>query len=181
MIISEVANDGMISAANGALTLTEAVSGEGTLQISGDATLSLLSSVAAREVAQFGGADGVLGLAPAHFLGEIGGFAAGDTIDLLKTAATAASFSGSSIEVTLTTGSTISLHTTSALSGALTVTSDGNGGSLIGFADTMHFAADVSEQAWAYAESPETGFVRPPDLTSALDNAWDAMIHHGVV
>ncbi|HTZ70119.1 MAG TPA: hypothetical protein VMB71_05655, partial [Acetobacteraceae bacterium] len=143
IIAAEVTNNGTVAATGGALTLSQAITGAGVLEVGATSTLSVLSSVSSGETAQFGGADGVLGLAPKSFLGEIGGFAAGDTIDLFKTSATAASFSGSSIVVTLSAGGTLTLHTTSALSGSLTVTGDGNGGSLIGFAGAPHMAAEI--------------------------------------
>ena len=79
----------------------------------------------------------MLGLDEQKFISTIGGFAAGDTIDLFSLQASAASFSGASIVVTLTAGRTVDLKTTAALTGSLDVTSDGHGGSLIDFAGTL--------------------------------------------
>jgi hypothetical protein len=172
-VATQLSNYGTIAAVGGELTLSKAIGGEGgVLDVSADATLSLLSSVSAGQVAQFGGADGVLGLSGRLFLGEIGGFASGDTIDLFKLSAKSAKFVGSSIVVTLTHGGTIALATTQALTGSLTVTGDGHGGSLIGFADTsLHPAlVPVVPPAWA-----------PPQFQPQWQTfIWDAMLHHAV-
>lgn len=164
---AELVNDGTVTAAGGELTLSKAITGAGVLAVSAAATLSLLSSVSSGQVAQFGGADGVLGLSGRAFLGEIGGFAAGDTIDLLKLAAKSAKFVGDSIVVTLSHGGTIALATTQELTGSLTVTGDGHGGSLIGFADTSLSPAVVPDIQPQWME---------PQWQSVI---WDAIVHHG--
>lgn len=132
-IQSAITNDGTITAAGGTLSLGQNVTGTGALIVEAGATLSL-AGISTGETASFGGTGGVLGLAPASFLGEIGGFAAGDTLDLASTSATAASFSGTSLVVTLSTGSTITLATTTALTGSLTTTAGTDGDTLITFA-----------------------------------------------
>ncbi len=149
-ISTELLNFGTVIAKSGALILTDEINGAGTLEVGGGATLSLLGYVAAGETASFTGTTGVLGLSAPLFLGEIGKFVAGDTIDLLQSAATAASFVSDSILVTLSAGGTLALTTTSALTGALTVTSDGHGGSLIDFAAAPRLADSVLDHhaAW---------------------------------
>jgi hypothetical protein len=109
------------------------VTGTGTLQVDAGATLQL-AGVGAGGIADFSGTGGMLALSPMSFLGAIGGFASGDTIDLANTAASSAQFSGDSILVTLTAGGTITLDTTSALTGTLTVTAGTNADSLITYA-----------------------------------------------
>lgn len=128
-----VINDGLVQASGGTLTLTQAVTGTGTLQVDAGATLQL-AGVGAGGIADFSGTGGVLALSPMSFLGAIGGFASGDTIDLANTAASSAQFSGDSILVTLTAGGTITLDTTSALTGTLTVTAGTTADSLITYA-----------------------------------------------
>jgi hypothetical protein len=132
-ISAAIINNGTITASSGTLTISQAVSGSGTLVVAAGERLNL-ASVASGEVASFAsGTASVLGLSPASFLGKIGGFASGDTIDLANTVAKAASFVGSSLVVTLSTGSTIALATTSALTGSLTVVAGTSGDTLIEF------------------------------------------------
>jgi hypothetical protein len=171
-VTTELTNHGTITAVGGELTLSRAISGDGgALDVAAGATLSLLSSVSSGQVAQFGGAGGVLGLSGHVFLGEIGGFAVGDTIDLLKLTAKSAQFVGSSIVVTLSHGGTIALATTQELTGSLTVTGDGHGGSLIGFADTSLHPAVVPAIPAQWM---------PPQLEPQWQSLiWDAMAHHG--
>jgi hypothetical protein len=123
-----------------------------------------------------------LGLAPKTFLGEISGFAAGDTIDLLQTAASGASFKGDSIVVTLTAGGSLTLRTVGALSGSLAVTSDGNDGTLIGFVGAAVHAADVPAGAWDQASPAATSapevWERFVPTADGLQPAWFAGLGH---
>jgi hypothetical protein len=139
-VASAVVNNGVIAAAGGTLTLSQAASGTGTLQVDAGATLKL-SAVSHGETVRFSGANGVLGLAPVSFLGTIAGFAAGDTIDMSGVHAISASFSGRSILVTVSPGHTFRLFTTSALTGSLTVTAGTHNDTLITFATTAHAGA----------------------------------------
>jgi len=59
--------------------------------------------------------------AATYFAGRVGGFALGDTLEYVGETLTAARFDGGSISVTLSTGTTVWLRTTTDLSGALTV------------------------------------------------------------
>lgn len=142
-------NNGVVETGTGTLAIAGAVSGTGTLQVDGGGRLDLLGGVAATETLVFAGGASVLGLAPKKFLGTIAGFAVGDTLDLRSTGASGASFSGSSIVVTLTAGGTISLKTASALAGSLTVTAGTAGDTLITYASTAPLAPpDPAGSAW---------------------------------
>ena len=129
-VAAPLLNNGVIEANGGTLALSQAVSGNGTLQVDAGAVLNL-GSVSNGETATFSGTGGILGLSPPSFLGVIGAYGVGDTIDLASTAAKSASFSGDSIVVTLTAGGTLTLSTTSALTGTLTVTTGANNDSLV--------------------------------------------------
>jgi hypothetical protein len=124
----------MEAAGGGTLNLTDQVSGSGLLAVEANSTLLLTGGAGAGVTARFAGTKSVLGLAAPHFLGKIAGFSATDTIDLLKEAATSARFAGDSIVVTLAAGGTLTLATTSALTGSLAVSSDNHGGALITYA-----------------------------------------------
>jgi hypothetical protein len=181
LLATQITNFGTIAASTsgGALVLNQAVGGAGTLLADAGATLSLLGQVGAHQVASFGGANAVLGLKGPSFLGTIGGFATSDTIDLLKQTATSAAFSGSSILVTLSTGSTLTLHTTTNLTGALTVTSDGHGGSLIGFAGAAHLGANVPDADWNPAPVASLPPVREAGLMDSVFGP--TLLHYGMV
>jgi hypothetical protein len=126
-------NDSNVLATGGTLALQGAVVGIGTLEVGAKADL-VVGSVAAHETALFTSTTGMLSLSPISFLGEIGGFVSGDLIDLVGIAAKSAEFGAHSIVVTLSSGGTETLNLTSTLTGALSVSSDGHGGSVIGFA-----------------------------------------------
>jgi hypothetical protein len=132
-LATDIANQGNIEAAGGTLAISGIVSGSGSLQVDAGATLSL-AQVEAGQTASFNSTGGILSLAPMSFLGSIGGFAAGDTIDLRDTNAVSAQFSGAAILITLGNGRTEMLQTTSALTGALVVTPASGTDSLITFA-----------------------------------------------
>ncbi len=147
-ISAPVLNNGLIEAAGGTLALTGVVIGTGTLVVGAGATLSL-AAVGGGETISFAGASGVLAYAPMNFAGPIANFAAGDTIDLLSTAATAAAFSGKDIVVTLANGDKDELSTTTAQTGSLTTASDGHGGTDITFAGSGMAHAVRPEPFWA--------------------------------
>jgi hypothetical protein len=129
-----VINTGVVEATSGDVLLIEkSVGGSGRLQVDAGALLQV-ATVGGNQRVLFSGAGGALALAPMSFLGKIEGFASGDTIDLLNTAASSASFVGDSIVVSLTAGGTITLDTTSALSGSLTVAMVNRFNSQISFA-----------------------------------------------
>ncbi len=163
-ISAAIVNDGRITAHGGTLTLSGALSGSGKLVVDAGDRLNL-TAVARGEVAIFAtGTASVLGLSPATFLGKIGGFAAGDTIDLAKTGAKAASFSGDSLVVTLSTGSTIALATTSALTGSLTVVAGTSGDTLIEFGGAASAAGLQDGPTIAVQQAEEEGGVMRPEM-----------------
>ena len=130
VVASQIDNDGLIEAHGGVLNLEQTVSGAGAVLVDPGATL-VLGGVGHAQTVRFAGSGGVLGLQPAAFLGTIGGFAAGDTIDLSGTAGHSAVFSGDMLTVALTDGGTLSLPMTSALTGSLSVTAGSHGDTLI--------------------------------------------------
>jgi hypothetical protein len=182
-IAAPIINDGRITASGGTLTLSKAVSGDGTLVVDAGDRLNL-ASVGKNEIALFAtGPASVLGLSPATFLGKIGGFAAGDTIDLAKTVAKAASFSGDSLVITLSTGSTIALATTSALTGSLTVVAGTSGDTLIEFggdggSGQAHLVPTALQNPQVLAVPDQIGGhlmeIRPEGLA---EHAWFAVGH----
>ena len=111
---TDIVNQGNIEATSGTLSIGGVVSGSGDVLVDAGATLSLVQ-VMAGQTASFSGTGGILSLAPMSFLGSIGGFAPGDTIDLRATNAVSAQFSGAAILVTLANGRTEMLQTASAL------------------------------------------------------------------
>ncbi len=138
VVASQINNDGTVEA-RGALNLVQTVSGTGVLQVDPGSTL-VLGGVGSGQAVRFMGAGGVLGLQPACFLGTVGGFAAGDTIDLFNTAGHAAAFSGDMLVVTLADGGTLDLATSSALTGTLSVAAGTHGDTLIRYAAAGHAA-----------------------------------------
>ena len=136
VVVGPIDNDGLIDA-HGTLTLVQSISGNGVLRVDPGATL-VLGGAGSGQTAWFAGGSGVLGLQPARFLGTIGGFAAGDTIDLLDTVGRSAAFCGDTVVVTLAGGATLALDTTAGLTGALSVTAGSHGDTLIRYASVPH-------------------------------------------
>ncbi len=129
-----VTDNGLIEAATGTLDFTSALKGNGTLKIDAGATLEAASTAASTLTATFNGTGGTLALGkPARFAATISGYAAGDTIDLIKTAATGASVNGGDQLVIVNGLNTVAtLQLTGSYAGAtFTVASDGHGGSAI--------------------------------------------------
>jgi hypothetical protein len=86
----KLTDNGLVEAASGTLDMTQVLAGKGALKIDAGATLELGANVA--KTVTFAGAGAILALGKAaRFAATIVGFAAGNTIDLLKTAATGAS------------------------------------------------------------------------------------------
>jgi hypothetical protein len=169
-IAAPLVNAGMITAEGSGLLVASNVSGGGTMLISGGATLSVDRTVSGNQLVQFGGPDGVLGIGGGqHFLGAIGGFAAGDAIFVPQTAVSA-TFSGDSIKVTLRSGTTLTWHTTSALTGLLVV---GDHGHLIEFAGAAHATIGL-DAGWHEVG----GAVRPVDAYEAHETIWAGVVQH---
>ena len=166
VVASQIDNTGTIEARGGVLNLVQAVSGTGALQVDSGAML-VLGGVGTGQTVGFSGTGGVLGLQPAYFLGTIGGFASGDTIDLFNTSAHSAAFSGDSILVMLSNGGTLHLATTSALTGSLTVTAGTHGDELIRFAA----GAGVPAAHAAAATDAPVPFARQAELSVPIGQA----------
>ena len=146
-------NAGTIEANGGMLMLQQLVTGAGVLQADAGATLLIGDGAAAGQTANFAGANATIGLAPMSFLGEIGGFAVSDQIDLFQTQANSARFAGSSIVVTLSNSTTLVLDTTSALTGSITVTAGADGDSLLTYAADAATADPPQAPGWAAARA----------------------------
>jgi hypothetical protein len=130
-ILLATTDTGIIEAAAGTLDLANAVSGNGALKIDGGAVLEVDAAAAKGLTATFSGIGATLALkTPATFAATIGGFAVGDTVDLLKITATGASINAKDQLVIVNGAITVaSLQLTGAYSGAtFTIGSDKHGG-----------------------------------------------------
>jgi hypothetical protein len=140
-----VVDNGTIVAKGGGLDIGEAVTGAGTLLIDSGATLLAHAKLAVNTVFASGGNET---LALAHgtaATGMIAGFAATDIIDLRHLAATSLSFANG----TLSVGNNGHIVDTLFFAGDYTqadfgLTSDGNNGTDIIFANAAPVAAPVS-------------------------------------
>ncbi len=171
VVESQIDNYGVVEAHGGTLNLVQTVSGIGALRVDGGAML-VLGGVGHGQTVSFSGTGGVLGLQPAAFLGTIGGFASGDTIDLFNTSAHSAAFSGNALVVTLSSGATLSLTTTSALTGSLSVTAGTHGDSLIRFA-----SAGSAVAAPAAPAVSSLGWQAAPQVSVVQDLGWGRLEH----
>jgi hypothetical protein len=135
-LLGAVANTGTISASGGLLAIGTDVSGTGALNIGAASTLWLQAGDASGQTASFlSSTSGTLDLSkPSAFLGHIAGFAGADTIDLIGSAATTLTYSGSTLTVLNGTTKVASL----TFNGSYTLAdfhlgSDGHSGSVITF------------------------------------------------
>ena len=124
----------MIEVAAGTLDLAGKLSGTGGLKIDAGATLEVDTTTTSTLTASFNGAGATLALkAPTTFAATIAGFAVGDTVDLLKIAATGASVNANDQLVIVNETTTVaSLQLTGTYNGAtFTIGSDKHGGTNI--------------------------------------------------
>jgi hypothetical protein len=131
VVTASVTDGGLIEATGGTLDLTRALTGAGALDIDAGATLEADAGAAKTLTATFAGTGATLALgAAAKFAALIAGFASGETIDLIDTAATGATL-GAGGKLVITNGSqtVATLHLKNARHETFTVTSDGHGGS----------------------------------------------------
>jgi hypothetical protein len=109
--------------------LAGAVSGTGTIAVSQQSDLGISGAIGAQQTLVLHSGETSFGLvtqaAEAGFKATISGFAVADQIALAGTV-TSAGFSKSSIVATLSNGTTMALHTTSALTGSLSVSRSGS-------------------------------------------------------
>ena len=140
------ADNGLIEAGAGTLDFSSKLSGSGTLKIDTGATLEVDSNAASTLTVNFNGSGATLALKkPTKVASTISGYAVGDTIDLLKIAATGASINASD-QLVIVNGSksVATLQLTGSYSGAtFTIGSDGNGGTNV----TLLTAASVPPPA----------------------------------
>jgi hypothetical protein len=134
MTLTTLENDGQLSVSNGdSFVLTGALTGSGrtTLATGG---VAVLGSAASTQGVVFADASGALKLtSAASFAATISGLAVGDSIDLLKTAATAASVDGADQLVITDGGATVAKLQLAGDYGqaVFKVAADGAGGSII--------------------------------------------------
>ncbi|MBA3810095.1 MAG: hypothetical protein H0X27_00310 [Caulobacteraceae bacterium] len=131
----KITNAGTIEAAVGALDLALAIKGGGAMAVDTGATLEVDASASASLDMTFNGGGGTLALGDAaRFAATIHAFNPTDTIDLLKTTATAATLGAGNTLVIVNGATTVA---TLQLAGnhqndVFTVASDGHGGTNIG-------------------------------------------------
>ena len=152
-VANAITNTGTVDATGGTLTLSSAVTGAGLLMIDAGSELTLGAANAERVLFNSGSAELRLNT-PTGFTGTLSGFGAGDSLLLMSTNGTAASISGTSLTVTLSGGGTdVFKLAASQAAKTLTVTSDGQGDTLVTYpagqvrvaaASAMHFIAPAS-------------------------------------
>jgi len=148
-VAAAVANDGLIEAKGGTLTVTGAITGSGSLQIDAGATLELGSATNDQQEVDFAGTDGTLLIDnPASYTGTIGGFDATQTIDLKNTIATSAVLNGTTLTIQLSGGGTQTYTLDTPLPNtAFGTFSDGHGGTLVTEIDENPASATVNTSA----------------------------------
>jgi hypothetical protein len=109
--LGSVVNAGTIEAASGLASISQAVTGAGTLAIGATGTLSLLEGASAGQTADFLATSGTLDSAT-PFLGTIAGFGGSDLIDLTNIAGNSWNFANDVLSIT----------ETSTLNGSITTT-----------------------------------------------------------
>jgi hypothetical protein len=131
---STVANTGTMTATGSVLELTHRVSGVGALDIGTGGTMDIIRGKDAGQTVDYLGTGNLALHTPGTFAGHISGFGGADLIDLVRTAATSASFSSGVL--TVSDGSTAVAHLNfngSYNTNSFSLASDGHGGPLIKF------------------------------------------------
>jgi hypothetical protein len=134
MVAATIANAGTIEASGGSLILLNSVTGTGQLKIDAGSALSLSASVASTQSVLFNGSGAILNLSlPAGFTNAMSGIAAGDEIDLLKTAANAVVLNGSNQLVVTNNGAVVATFNLTGGNGNLdfSTQTDNNGGTFV--------------------------------------------------
>jgi hypothetical protein len=131
--LGAVTNNDIIATGAHTASFSDSVGGTGTITVGAGGTASLLDGSAAGEAVNFLATSGAIDLGtPLSFAGKIGGFAHGNTIDLLSTIATGETFAANVL--TLTNGATTVAKldmTGSYTSSSFILGTDGHGGTLI--------------------------------------------------
>ena len=147
VVEAKVTDSGSIDATGGVLEFTQAVTGVGSMDIAGGATLQADTIVDSTLTATFDGAAAVLALkTPNSFKATIAGFAPTDVIDLLARKATSAVLgTGGALLITNGAHTVATLHLTGSYTGdTFSVASDGHGGTDITVAPTAPAPAVAS-------------------------------------
>jgi hypothetical protein len=174
---------GALTADGGTLTVHADVTGAGNATINAGATLDVFGTLAVAGV-DFAGAGATLALdKPTDATSTLSGFGAGDTIDLVRLLANQESYSNGTLS--LLEGS--SVVATLAFAGNynsndFTLTSDGNGGTTIGFTSgaaphdfgwqDAAAAPTFAEAGWAGGHIPLTEDWTPPLHVPAHSAGW---------
>ncbi|MCX7384996.1 MAG: matrixin family metalloprotease [Alphaproteobacteria bacterium] len=173
-LTQSIGNDGTIAVPSGTLRISGPVTGSGGYFINGATsgaatTLDLATSVGG-DVA-FNGAGGLLKIqTPSGFLGQIVGFGAGDTIDLVGLASTSVSLSGNTLNVLNGASVVDTLHLVGDYSGAsVSRASDGAGGSKLTIAGVN--PRDFAFEGATWASSTITWSLATFTYTSSFDAA----------
>ena len=131
-IAGPIVNSGTIESAAGTLRLAgSSLTGTGALKIDAGATLDLAAAPAATQAISFtGGAGATLKLEHDVSFKNLGGFGAGDRLDIASGTITTATLSGTTL--TVVAGTTTTTYASASLAGdAVTVTPDGAIGSYV--------------------------------------------------
>jgi hypothetical protein len=135
--LGSVSNAGTMTAASASMSVSAAVKGTGMLDISAGGSMRLGAGPDIGQTVDFmtSGARGVLALAVSGtFGGTIAGFAAHNSIDLVKTPATSESFAGGVLTVKDGTTTVASLHFSgSYATSSFHLAADGHGGTFVNF------------------------------------------------
>jgi hypothetical protein len=132
LISANILNNGTLSVSsyysNFAPLISGSVSGTGTITIVAYSQVGISGEIGAHQTLVFGNLAEfglVTQASETGFKGTLAGFAKYDVIALAGTV-TSAGFAGSSVVATLSNGTTLALHTASALTGSLSVSQDGS-------------------------------------------------------
>jgi hypothetical protein len=130
-----VLDKGKIVAAGVTLALSRSVTGTGSIAIDPGSVLSVRGKLGVAGLSFLGGGAETLALGkPSLASAKLSGFGVGDTIDLVKTVGTAASFAGGMLTVTGAGGAVATLHFLgSHTSSQFLLGSDHHGGTTISF------------------------------------------------
>jgi hypothetical protein len=126
---TNLTNSGMIEASGGTLTLTDAVSGTGALQVDAGANLVVGGAIATGSIAAFNGANATLTLNQSLSFGAtIAGLAESDAIDLIGITANKASVNASNQLIVTGNGTRVTLQLSKGSSGLSFITQPVSGG-----------------------------------------------------
>jgi hypothetical protein len=179
---------GVIVAEGGTLALAGRAAGPGSITIDSGATLSAASALSVATVAFAAGSETLALGAPSSVTSTLTGFGGLDVIDLLKTKATSLAFLGDKLSIS--NGATLVATLTfegSYSTADFTLTSDGKGGTDIGFAHAAGLPVAQAQLGAMPFDRPFAGpservallHVSPHELVNPLTIAWD-FVRHGM-